>query len=129
MTTFFIDTESEHDEYLELVEHIGNLNKGKWTVKIERRKRTDPQNRRYWSMIVKAFVSVTGYTKDEIHQLLAKRFLRYSKTLNNKTHEFVRSTTSLSTTEFSEYCDECEKFGSEFGIEWQEEPNLLKYSK
>jgi len=128
MTTFFLDTESEYDDYLELVEHIGNLKKGKWAVKVDRMKRTDPANRRYWGMIVKAFSDTTGHSKDEIHQLLGKEFLSYEKILRDgKVHTFVRSTTSLTTVEFSAYCDKCERFGAGFGIEFQEDPRLLKY--
>jgi len=73
------------------------------------KKRSLPQNKYYWSVIVDLFAQNTGYSKEESHQELAGMFLKYEA--HGK--EFVRSTTVLNTLEFEQYTEKCRMWMSE----------------
>jgi hypothetical protein len=70
--------------------------------------RSLPQNKYYWGVVVKILGSHIGYTSDEMHQILASKFLSYRK-MNG---EFVKSTTKLNTLEFENYLDNCRQWAS-----------------
>lgn len=74
----------------------------------ERHIRSIQQNKYYWSVICKLISDHTGYTSDEIHQILAEQFLSYEK----DGRSFVKSTTKLKTTEFETYMEECRRWAS-----------------
>lgn len=66
------------------------------------------QRRYYRGFIIKILAHYCGYTGDEMHQLLQKKFLSYDKTgSSGKVQTLVRSTSdgSLDTKEFSEYIE------------------------
>jgi hypothetical protein len=67
-------------------------------------------NRLYWEFVT-GLANQIGYSKDEMHQLLGYKFLRYQK----EGHDFIKSTTKLTTKEFSEYFEQCERFGAGLG--------------
>jgi hypothetical protein len=79
-----------------------------YTIEIlkSKQKRSLNQNAYYWGVIVDIFARETGYTKEESHQELAKQFLSYEA--HGKT--FVRSTTTLNTSEFERYTEKCRIF-------------------
>ncbi len=70
--------------------------------------RSQKQNAYYWAVVCKTLSGDTGYTSDEIHQLLAEKFLSYEK----KGKTFVASTTTLKTGEFEAYMEDCRRFAS-----------------
>ncbi len=84
-------------------------------VIVSRRKkhRTNPQNSWYWACVVAIPAEHFGYTPDEMHEAFKWLFLK--KDENNKPPT-VRSTTSLSTVEFSEYVEKCRQFCAEEGL-------------
>lgn len=69
-------------------------------------KRSLPQNKYYWGVIVALFSQQTGYTSNEAHQTLASYHLKYAR--NGKA--FVKSTTELNTFEFEQYLEKCRLF-------------------
>jgi hypothetical protein len=73
--------------------------------------RSNEQNSLYWEFVT-GLGNQIGYSKDEMHQLLGYKFLRYEK----DGHDFIKSTTKLTTKEFSEYFEQCERFGAELGF-------------
>lgn len=82
------------------------------TLSKRRRKRTIPQNDWYWAAIVPAFAEHWGYEKREhekAHESLKFEFLRVR---DQNGRERVRSTTELTTKEFSDYCEECRRFAA-----------------
>lgn len=86
-----------------------------YVIEIQRAKskRSLSQNKYYWGVIIDLFAQNTGYTKDESHQELAGMFLKYEA--HGKT--YVRSTTSLNTSEFEKYADQCRQWmGEMLGI-------------
>lgn len=66
-----------------------------------KRKRSLNQNRYYWGVVLKILSGHTGYTADEVHQEMARKFLAY----DNMGKNFVRSTTKLTTWDFEKYLE------------------------
>lgn len=87
------------------------------SVKLHRGKRTSPQNAWYWT-IVGIVSRETDNTKDVIHRFFKKEFLGYDiKEIGGKRIAIVRSSSSLTTEEFTEYLNNVEAFAAtELGI-------------
>jgi hypothetical protein len=77
-----------------------------------RKGRSLAQNRWYWGVIVPLMADHCGYDDEEMHSALRMRFLMKYEGLVPT----IRSTTDLSTVEFSEYCEKCIRLGAEMGI-------------
>lgn len=93
-------------------EYAKNL---KWDISIEikkyYKKRTNPQNRYYWGVIIEIMSKHFWYTPEELHQHLTYLFLV------NHHDETVKSTSILTTVEFNEYIEKIIVMASsEFGI-------------
>ena len=74
----------------------------------ERNTRSIQQNKYYHGVVCKLISDHTGYTSEEVHQILAEQFLSYEK----DGRKFVQSTTKLKTTEFEAYMEECRRWAS-----------------
>jgi hypothetical protein len=86
------------------------------TVKRYRRKRSDRQNRYYFGQVVPRIAERCGYDKQEMHELLAMRFLRVEDDPITGSPRRKR-TPDTDTAEFTEYLDHCIQFGAELGAE------------
>ncbi len=75
-------------------------------IKMAKAKRSLPQNKYYWGVIITLFSQQTGYTSNEAHQTLAGIHLKYQK--DGK--DFIKSTTELDTLEFENYAEQCRLF-------------------
>jgi hypothetical protein len=82
--------------------------------------RSSQANRFYWGVVIAAFCEVTGYETDEMHELLAMRFLKIDDDpLTGMPRR--RRTPDCDSAEFAEYVEKCQRFGAtELGIEWPE---------
>jgi len=85
--------------------------------------RSQKQNAYYWAVVCKTLSGDTGYTSDEIHQLLAQKFLSYEK----KGKTFVASTTTLKTGEFEGYMSDCRRFASTEASCYLPKPNETEF--
>lgn len=89
------------------------------TIENKKKHRSVQQNRWYWAAI-KILADHTGYTSNEMHEVCKLKFLKV-ELVNEKTGEvleYVKSTTDLSTTEFSVYMDELRLWAAEnFSLE------------
>jgi hypothetical protein len=83
------------------------------TVEEKTNPRSLSQNAYYWALL-RIISSDTGINEDEIHSALKMKFLRCNYTRDMFKLETVRSTTSLSTLEFSEYIDKIKQFSQDF---------------
>lgn len=85
-------------------------------IPTEKVQRTSRQNRWYWSCVVGIPASEIGYSSEEMHD--AYKWM-YLKKKNDRGEDVnpptIRSTTSLSTLEFSEYVEKCRLWASEQG--------------
>ena len=84
-----------------------------------RKARSLSQNDWYWAAIVPELADEWGYEVDDkseiekAHESLKFQFLRVT---DENGRERVRSTTELSTKEFSEYCERCRRYAAiEYG--------------
>jgi hypothetical protein len=98
------------------------------TLKQHRKTRSSQANRFYWGVVLPAFTEFRHgqgeeFDDEQAHEFFKLKFLR--KTVVNMTTgeaigSTVRSTTTLSTTEFAEYIDKITAWLSEFGIQVQD---------
>lgn len=81
-------------------------------VKKLRSQRSSNQNSYYWAIIIELLyqhLKETGHTREEIHEICKFKFLRkYSE----DGLEFVRSTTSLNTSEMETYLEDIRRWAS-----------------
>lgn len=77
--------------------------------------RTLPQNSYLWGVVYPLLAEETGYDVEELHEACKFRFLRDRE---NEKDDLVRikSTTDLTTTEFSEYVENVRRLAAELGV-------------
>lgn len=97
----------------------------RWVLSITRRKRTKPQNRRYWGRGVLAQVAeqavVNGrlYSAEVWHEQFKRQFIGFDELPNGQI--VGRSSTALTTAEFSEFCSNVEAYAAtELGVTFYE---------
>ena len=93
-----------------------------WVVTIAERKktRTNAQNARYWAFIT-AFGSYLGYEREEMHEICKYKFLSEHVEIGGDDVVKLKSTPKTDTKEFSEYCENCERWASQLGFAWLDE--------
>lgn len=94
---------------------------GRWVLTVSRRKRTAPQNRRYWGKGVLAQVAeqatVGGklYPAETWHELFKRKFIGVIELPDGSV--VGKSSTGLTTAEFSEFCGLVEAYAAtELGV-------------
>jgi len=95
--------------------YILSLKDGPARITIERyrKKRTDPQNRYYWKIVVRIVGQYCGYTDEEAHDALKWKFLRVPAVgVKAGMPDTVRSTASLNTEEFEEYLETVKRWAA-----------------
>ena len=81
-------------------------------VKKWRESRSDNQLRYYWGVVVKIISEETGYTKEEIHEVLKSKFLWDYVNFEGKEIMIIRSTSDLNTSSMEEYLSEVRQWAS-----------------
>lgn len=96
--------------------------KGPVVVQVETRRkvRSYKSNRRYWGAVIGTALdeaeSFTGHTKDELHEIFKRRYLK-PRLVKFKGEEYpIWSTRNLTDGEFVEYCLKIETDLAEMGI-------------
>lgn len=94
---------------------------GKWVLTVARRKRTKPQNRRYWGNGVLAQIAeqaeVNGqkFSAEAWHELFKRKFAGVVELPDGSI--VGASTTKMTTAEFSEFCHNVESLAAtELGV-------------
>lgn len=87
-----------------------------WEVIIREKKpkRSLEQNSRLWDLY-RSIGSHLGYSADDMHLLMGYKFLRDEKIINDTPVTLVKSTTSLSPQEMSEYQTMIEAWAASMG--------------
>lgn len=93
-------------------------------VRLPRKDRSNPQNRWYWRCVVGVAAEHFGYLPEEMHEAYKFLFLRMHE---GGKPETVRSTTTLSTTEFQSYTEKCQQWCAEQGVVIPD-PNSIELS-
>ena len=70
------------------------------------------QNAYYWAVIIATLADFTGYSTDEMHEVLRVKFLPYKANVGNEEVTITKSTTDLDTTEFEKYLAEIREWAS-----------------
>lgn len=89
---------------------------GRWVLTVTRRKRTQPQNRRYWGQGVLAQVAaqavVNGkqFSAETWHEMFKRMFIGVDELPNGEL--IGKSSTKLTTAEFSEFCTKVEAYAA-----------------
>lgn len=93
---------------------------GRFVEVVLRRQRTQrslQQNNFYFGVVVTLLAAHCGYEKDEMHNVLAMRFLRMEDcVIMGVRIPRRRHTPDTDTTEFSEYLDACIRLAAELGV-------------
>ena len=84
-------------------------------VKKKRNNRTNDQNKRLWGYLYPSLSNYFGYTVNEIHLLMGMKFLKETRTHNDKSIDVIRSTTDLSIEEMITYQQSIEIWAAELG--------------
>ena len=94
---------------------------GVWILTITRKKRTQKQSRRYWGNGVLAQIAqqaaVNGrlFSAEVWHEQFKRMFIGYEELPNGQI--IGKSSTKLTTLEFSEFCDQVEAYAAtELGV-------------
>lgn len=93
----------------------------RWVLKVERRRRTKPQNRRYWGQGVLAQIAAQATVNGRMfeaevwHEQFKRMFIGVIELPNGQV--IGKSSTTLTTKEFSEFCDQVEAWAAtELGV-------------
>lgn len=93
----------------------------RWILTVSKRKRTKPQNRRYWGRGVLAQIAeqavVNGrlYSAEVWHEQFKRQFIGYEELPNGQI--VGKSSTELTTTGFSDFCAKVEAYAAtELGV-------------
>ena len=86
--------------------------------------RSQRQNRYYWGAVLTTIAESTGNSTEDLHEHFKAVFLpRRFVVLNGKETEVAKTTTKLSTDEFSKYLEQLAAFAaSELGITLPDRP-------
>ena len=76
-------------------------------------KRSNPQNRYYWGVVIDLLAEHCGYEPEEMHDALKQKFLQIHGDTALPT---VRSTASLNTLEFTNYIESIRHLAAEMGV-------------
>lgn len=106
--------QNNHDALFNKLKQLEPTRRWKITVIEWKSKRSLEQNARYWALVTGLGKHI-GYTADETHDILRFKFLRNAIEVNGERLPLLRTTTKLSTAEFTDYMDAVERFGHELG--------------
>lgn len=84
-------------------------------VRVHRNQRSSQANRYYFGVVVPLIAEHCGYDKQEMHELLAMRFLRIEDDPVTGSPR-RKHTPETDTKEFAKYVDACCRFAAELGV-------------
>lgn len=95
---------------------------GRWVLTVTRRKRTQPQNRRYWGQGVLAQIATQvvlpgdkQFSAENWHEFFKRKFIGVEGLPDGSV--VGKSSTQLTTAEFSEFCAKVEAYAAtELGV-------------
>jgi hypothetical protein len=114
--SILIDSALKQEATINFIKSL-NLDK-KWRITIEPYKanRSTAQNSLYW-MWVTIIGEDIGYSREELHVVMADKFLGYEEIkAMGKEYQVLKSTKTLNAKEFTEYLNKIERQASELGV-------------
>ena len=104
---------------------FGNLDPTKFydvSIREHKDNRSIQQNKMYWALVTE-LGSFLGYNTEEMHAMLAYKYLSYKQEMLGDEVVVVPSTTKLSIKAFNEYYNKVEQFAMTLGFK----PDLEDY--
>ena len=90
------------------------------TLREHKDSRSIQQNKMYWALITE-LGSFLGYGSEEMHQMMAYKYLSYTNELLGDEVVVVPSTSNLSIKEFIDYLSHVEGFAHTLGFKLEED--------
>ena len=81
-------------------------------IKKEEIARTNQQSKYLFGVVYQLISEETGYSKEEVHELMKSIHLKTHMEANGKRYTVVRSTHDLTTVEMTEYIENCKRWAS-----------------
>ena len=71
------------------------------------KERSNPQNRYYWGIVVESLSDHTGYDREEVHEIIKRKFLTEHRIIRGKKGEVIQvevsnKTSNLDTKQFED---------------------------
>ena len=107
---------SKQSDKARLFEELKKLKTVSYQIEIreDRDQRSGNQNRYYFGCVIKILSDETGFERNEMHEHLKLRFLKYYKPLpNGEFIELVKSTKDLDTKEMEDYLEKIRMFAAQ----------------
>ena len=96
-------------------------------VRIPKSIRSYNQNRYYWGVVVNLLSEETGYSKDDMHEVLRGMFLSSIINFKGKEIPMVKSTAELNTKEFEDYLSQIRMWASKDLSVYVPDPNEVNF--
>ena len=93
--------------------NVSNLKDGDYVLKKYVNSRSNSQNR-YYRWLLTIIANELGYDSNEVHEILRMRFLYVPE--SSTMLPYCKSTSKLTTSEFSDYIEKIKNFAAEYGI-------------
>ena len=103
-----LDEQEEYENYLVSLDE----KRIELVIKKEEIARTNQQSKYLFGVVYQLISEHTGYSKEDVHELMKSIFLKDHKTVNNKRYTVIRSTHDLNTVEMTEYIENCKRFAA-----------------
>jgi len=94
-------------------------------VRTKKEKRSDPQNRYYWGVVIEMLSHHTGYSRDEMHDALREKFLGMERDENGLV--MMKSSARLTTDEFAQYVNNIVRWAAEKLGLYIPDPSRVEY--
>jgi|TARA_B100000035_G_C20945138_1_gene529366 hypothetical protein len=88
-------------------------------------KRSLDLNKYYWGVVVRLLSDFTGFDKDDMHEVLKRKFLFAKKKINDEWVEYTLSTTKLSNTDMVEFIENVKRWAAEHLDVYIPDPNEI----
>jgi hypothetical protein len=99
-----------------LMDYCNTLKDGEYFLTIksatEKEIRSNNQNKYYWGCVLKLLSEETGYSVEDMHELMKSKFLSKWLVVRGLTYKIVCSTTDLKTNKMEEYLRQIREFAS-----------------
>lgn len=102
---------------LKLYENLKKLQEKPYKIEIKRDRdtRSGKQNRYYHGCIIPILSDFTGFTHEEMHEVLKVKFLKYHLVIEatGEQVECIKSTTDLDTYEFEQFTENIRRWAAQ----------------
>ncbi len=96
-------------------------------IKQKGKSRSKNQNDYYFGVVIEILAQQTGYSVDEMHEVMKAKFLSETRELAGESITVSKSTTSLTTVDFEKYLSDIREWASVYLECYIPLPNEVSY--